>query len=110
MKEDTMRTSNKRLKRGRIARMIGYGALTAVIYAAVFLNQGTVMLYFTKGGFLAATLPVLTAFCISFSHGGFTNYFWQVMGIEASKKKLQQQKQERPVEREQIRPQPRLRV
>jgi len=106
-----MGTSNEKLKKGRIAKMLGYGALTAGLYTAVFANQGTVMLYFTKGGLFAATLPVLTAFLIAFSHGGFTNYFWQVMGIEASKKKIQRrQEQEHPVEREQIRPQPRLRA
>jgi hypothetical protein len=106
-----MGTSNEKLKKGRIAKMLGYGALTAGFYTAVFANQGTVMLYFTKGGLFAATLPVLTAFFIAFSHGGFTNYFWQVMGIEASKKKIQRrQEQEQPVEREQIRPQPRLRA
>jgi hypothetical protein len=107
-----MGTSNEKLKKGRIAKMIGYGALTAGLYTVVFSNQGTVMLNFTKGGLFAATLPVLTAFFISFSHGGFTNYFWQLMGIEASKKRIQQhrQEQEQPVEREQIRPQPRLRA
>jgi hypothetical protein len=69
------------------------------------------MLHFTKGGIFAATLPVLTAFFISFAHGGFTNYFWQILGIEASRRKFQpRQEQKQPVEREQIRPRPRLRA
>jgi hypothetical protein len=106
-----MGTSNKKLRKGRVAKMFGYGALTVGFYTAVFANQSAVMLSFTKGGIFAATLPVLTAFFLSFSHGGFTNYFWQVMGIEASKKKIQRrQEQKQQVEREQIRPQPRLRA
>ena len=106
-----MGTRNEKLKKVRVAKMLGYGALTVGLYAAVFANQGTVMLHFTKGGIIAATLPVLTAFFISFSHGGFTNYFWQILGIEASKKKIQPRPEQRqPVERDQIRPQPRLRV
>jgi uncharacterized RDD family membrane protein YckC len=64
---------------------IVFGVLTAALYAAVFLNQGTVMTYFTKGGMYAA-LPVLTAFIFSFAHGAFTGSFWSAMGIEASKK------------------------
>jgi hypothetical protein len=105
-----MGTGNERLKKGRIARMLGYGILTVGLYAALFTSQGTVMLYFTKGS-LFASLPIFTAFLVSFAHGGFTNYFWQVMGIEASKRKIQRrQDQKQIVEREQIRPQPRLRA
>jgi hypothetical protein len=105
-----MEARNEKLKKGRIARMLGYGILTVGMYAALFAGQGTVMLYFTKGSLFAA-LPIFTAFFFSFAHGGFTNYFWQVMGIEASKRKIQRrQEQKQPVEREQIRPRPRLRV
>jgi uncharacterized RDD family membrane protein YckC len=64
---------------------IAFGVLSAALYAAVFLNQGTVMTYFTKGGMYAA-LPVLTAFIFSFAHGAFTGSFWSAMGIEPSKK------------------------
>ncbi len=72
-------------KKKALKSAIGFGALTAVLYAAVFLNEGTVMTYFTKGGVYAA-LPVLTAFIFSFAHGAFAGSFWSALGIEASKK------------------------
>ncbi len=62
-----------------------FGLITAAIYAAVFLNTGMVMKYFTKGG-IYALLPVGLAFLVSFVHGAFTGNFWSAMGIEASKK------------------------
>ncbi len=72
-------------KRKALKSAIAFGLLTAALYAAVFLNEGTVMTYFTKGGVYAA-LPVLTAFIFSFAHGAFTGSFWSALGIEASKK------------------------
>ena len=62
-----------------------FGLLTAAFYAAVFLNEGTVMKYFTMGG-MYAFLPVTAAFLVSFLHGSFTGNFWTALGIEASKK------------------------
>ena len=73
----------KRRKAAKSA--IAFGVVTAALYAAVFLNQGLVMTYFTKGGVYAA-LPVLTAFIFSFAHGAFTGSFWSAVGIEPSKK------------------------
>ncbi len=105
-----MGTNNEKQRKSRIARMLVYGVLTVAMYAAVFVNNAAIMLYFTKGKVFAA-LPVMTALVFSFAHGGFTNYFWQVMGIEASKKRIQHRPEQRqPVERRQIRPQPRLRA
>lgn len=73
----------KRRKAAKSA--IAFGVVTAALYAAVFVNQGLVMTYFTKGGVYAA-LPVLTAFIFSFAHGAFTGSFWSALGIEPSKK------------------------
>jgi hypothetical protein len=72
-------------KRKALNGAIGFGIFSAVLYLAVFANQGTVMTYFTKGGVYGA-LPVLTAFIFSFVHGAFTGNFWSAVGIEASKK------------------------
>ncbi len=87
---------------------IVFGAITAVMYLAVFLNEGTVMTYFTKGGIYAA-LPVLTVFAVSFAHGAFTGSFWSALGIEASKKVT---RVEMPATKqaERVRPRPRLRL
>ena len=83
-----------------------FGILTAAFYAAVFLNEGTVMKYFTKGG-MYAFLPVTAAFLVSFIHGSFTGNFWTALGIEASKKVTRAElPATQPAKR--VRPRPRL--
>ncbi|MFP3867896.1 MAG: hypothetical protein ACLFUU_07015 [Desulfobacteraceae bacterium] len=85
---------------------VAFGALSAVLYAAVFTNSTTVTTYFTMGGLYAA-LPVATAMIFSFVHGAFASNFWSVLGIEASRKATQPRPAaRRPVRRE--RPRPRL--
>lgn len=87
---------------------IGLGALSACLYAAVFLNATTVTTYFTKGGLYAA-LPVATALIFSFVHGSFTSNFLSALGIEPSAKATQPRPAaRRPVRRE--RPRPRVRL
>jgi hypothetical protein len=83
-----------------------FGLATAACYAAVFLNSGMVMKYFTKGG-MYALLPVGTAFLFSFVHGAFTGNFWSALGIEASRKVTRvEQPATQPAKR--VRPRPRL--
>lgn len=93
-------------RRKALKATIMYGALTTAMFLAIFLNQDTVMTYFTKGGIYAA-LPVLTAFAFSFAHGAFTGNFWSAMGIEASKKVTRVElPATKPAKR--VRPRPRL--
>jgi hypothetical protein len=95
-------------KKKALKSTIVFGAITAVMYLAVFLNEGTVMTYFTKGGIYAA-LPVLTVFAVSFAHGAFTGSFWSALGIEASKKVTRVElPATKPAER--VRPRARLRL
>jgi len=83
-----------------------FGLLTAAFYAAIFLNEATVMKYFTKGG-IYALLPVTAAFVVSFIHGAFTGNFWSALGIEASKKVTRVElPATQPAKR--VRPRPRL--
>jgi hypothetical protein len=83
-----------------------FGLLTGAFYAAIFLNEGTVMQYFTKGG-MYALLPVTAAFMVSFLHGAFTGNFWSALGIEASKKVTRVElPATQPAKR--VRPRPRL--
>ena len=71
-------------KKRHLKNCFVFGALTAGVYAAVFLNQDLVMTYFTKGG-IYALLPVAVVFAISYVHGNFTSSFWSALGIEGSK-------------------------
>jgi len=79
----TTHAQQKRMK--ALKGTVIFGLVTAAVYAAIFLNSGQVMNYFTKGG-MYALLPVGTAFLVSFVHGAFTSNFWSALGIEASKK------------------------
>ncbi|MDI6852742.1 MAG: hypothetical protein QME75_03935 [Deltaproteobacteria bacterium] len=91
------------------AKTAGLGLATAALYAAVFLNTGTVMKYFTLGGWYAA-LPIATVFIFSFVHGAFSHHVWEVLGIQAPKKAVQPRPAaaKRPAKRQ--RPRPRLRL
>ncbi len=66
--------------------MVVMGALSAVLYSALLLNQEFLNKYFALGG-VYAFLPIATAFIFSYIHGSFTGHFWTVLGIEAAKKK-----------------------
>lgn len=68
-----------------VGKTVGYGALTAALYAAVFMNADTVTSYFTKGRWYAA-LPIVTVFIFSFAHGAFASNLWSLLGIEAARK------------------------
>ncbi|MFP5213816.1 MAG: hypothetical protein ACLGPL_10605 [Acidobacteriota bacterium] len=86
---------------------IGYGALSAALYGAVFMNADTVMQYCTKGGLYAA-LPIATVFVFSFAHGAFASNLWSLMGIEAMKKGIMHQvKTEVAQKRKQVQKKPR---
>jgi len=95
-------------KKGLAIKTLAYGAASAVLYAAVFLNRDTVMNYFTRGSWFAA-LPIATVFVFSFFHGTFAHNLWETLGIQAPKKVVQPQPAaRRPVRRQ--RPRPRLRL
>jgi len=98
------------LKKKPVGKMVVYGVMSAALYAALLLNQATITAIFTRGSWFAA-LPIATAFAFSFIHGGFTGYFWSVLGIEATKKSLRTQpEKKRSYDIERPQPQPRLRA
>ncbi len=75
-------------KKKPVAAMIVMGIISLALYAALLLKQDMVNSIFAKGG-LYALLPIITAFIFSFFHGSFTGHFWTVLGVEASKKKME---------------------
>jgi hypothetical protein len=103
-----MKTKNSARK--AIVRALIFGALSAGLYAAVFINQAAVLTLFTKGG-LYALLPVAAVFVFSYVHGNFASNVWTSLGIEASNKTTIKQIRKRPRERvERPRPRPVLRA
>ena len=58
------------------------GATTAALYALLFGYEKQVMASFTRTDGWYPLLPVLTALVFSLSHGAFTGYFWDVLGVK----------------------------
>jgi hypothetical protein len=67
-----------------VGKMVLFGICSIIIYGAIFLFQGLITAYFTRGE-IYTILPIVGAFVLSYVHGHFTGYFWTVLGIEARK-------------------------
>jgi len=65
-----------------------FGVVSVALYAALLANQDLINDNFARGG-AYALLPIAAAFAFSFVHGNFTGHFWTLMGVEASKKKME---------------------
>ena len=91
-----------------VLKTLLYGAITTILYAAVFSYAETITPYFAQGGYYAA-LPIATVFIFSFAHGAFAHNLWSALGIEAVTKPAAARTRTtapRPAER----PRPRVRV
>lgn len=61
--------------------LLATGITTAAMYTLLFRYEREVMATFTRTDAWYPMLPVLAAFAFSFSHGAFTGYFWEVLGV-----------------------------
>jgi hypothetical protein len=77
-----MSATREQTKKKIILQTAFFGALSAVLYAAVFSHASAVTELFARGGYYAA-LPVATVFVFSFAHGTFASNLWSALGIEA---------------------------
>lgn len=65
-----------------LVRAVLFGAISISAYLLVFLNEGTITKYFSRGG--VYTLAVVgTALAFSLIHGTFANYVLELLGIRA---------------------------
>jgi hypothetical protein len=71
-----------------VVRMALFGVIAAALYVILLTQQVFIIKCFGQGGWYAF-LPIGTAFLFSFVHGNFTGSFWTVVGVEASKKKVE---------------------
>jgi len=95
------------VKRKRlIAKTIAFGALSAAMYAVLFMNSAIVMTYFTKG-YIYASLPIITVFAFTFVHAAFAGNIWTLLGIEATHKRPEIRPAAQPRPAQQKRPRPR---
>ena len=63
-------------------KLIGTGTVTAILYTLLFAFEKEVMSSFTRTDGLYPLLPVAAAFAFSLSHGAFTAYFWDTLGVK----------------------------
>ena len=68
------------------AKLLATGLTTAALYSLLFGYETEVMAHFTRTDGLFPLLPVLTAFAFSISHGSFTGYFWDALGVRSRAK------------------------
>ena len=83
-----MTTGEQNKRKKPITALILTGIVSAGLYIALLTNQDFLNNTFGKGG-LFAFLPIITAFVFSYFHGIFTGHFWTMLGVEASKKKME---------------------
>ena len=74
----------KKGKGKQTGRLLGFGALTAVLYWVLFYHESLVLGISSQGGW-AFWAPVTIAFVISYTHGAFTGEFWDMLGVKAKK-------------------------
>ena len=64
-------------------KLVATGTVTAILYTLLFAFEKDVMASFTRTDGLYPLLPVAAAFAFSLSHGAFTGYFWDALGVKA---------------------------
>lgn len=71
-------------------KLVATGTVTAILYTLLFAFEKEMMASFTRTDGLYPFLPIAAAFAFSLSHGAFTGYFWDALGIKP-RPKVQQQ-------------------
>jgi phosphate/sulfate permease len=62
------------------------GLISGALYLALFLHHEEILAAYTRTDGWYPALPIITAFIFSFTHGAFTGYFWEVLGVTAKPK------------------------
>jgi len=73
-------------KKKPVTAMVVMGIVSLALYTTLLMKQDVINSTFAQGGWYAL-LPIIVAFVFSYFHGGFTGYFWTVLGVEAARKK-----------------------
>ena len=74
-------------KRSLYLKLFVSGAASASLYFLLFLYESEIMQGFTRTDGFYPALPVLAAIVFSFTHGAFTGYFWEALGVTARRMK-----------------------
>ncbi|MGF1644332.1 MAG: hypothetical protein ACFCUJ_11850 [Thiotrichales bacterium] len=63
-------------------RVVIYGVLSAALYALLYVLADPI-LELSQRGHWYFVIPIAIAFAVSFVHGNFTGYFWDLLGFKA---------------------------
>lgn len=74
-------------KRDLYRKLFVSGAASASLYCLLYSYESEIMQAFTRTDGFYPVLPVLAAFLFSFTHGAFTAYFWEALGVTARRTK-----------------------
>lgn len=70
-------------KRKLYLKLFVSGAASASLYVLLYVYESEIMESLTRIDGWYPVLPVLAAFLFSFTHGAFTAYFWEALGVTA---------------------------
>jgi|GEM_PF-993380 len=65
-----------------VNKAIWWGTVSLAVYAALFMNEKTVISYFATGGYPATLAVIVTAFVFSLVHGTFAHYVVELAGLQ----------------------------
>lgn len=74
-------------KRDLYLKLFVSGAASTSLYFLLYFYESEIMEGFTRTDGFYPMLPVLAAFLFSFTHGAFTAYFWEALGVTARRTK-----------------------
>lgn len=75
-------------KKVSIVSVIGFGIVSAVLYALLYIYSGDLekaSQLVQKGEKIYFLVPIAIAFVFSYFHGTFTDRFWAALGLTAKK-------------------------
>lgn len=81
-----IRGARKRIDMAMALRALVLGAVSLILYVAVFTHQGIITDICTRGQWCAA-FPIIIVLVFSLIHGSFANYSLSLLGVKAKKKK-----------------------
>jgi len=62
------------------------GAISAGLYFLLYRHEREIMESFTRTDGFYPALPVFAALLFSFTHGAFTAYFWEALGVQGRRR------------------------
>ncbi|GAB4172004.1 MAG: hypothetical protein Fur0039_12570 [Rhodocyclaceae bacterium] len=77
-----------RINKESIGKALGWGLASSALYATLFAFSDQLVEWAHRtreGEKLFFLVPIVVAFALSYVHGAFTGYFWDVLGLRAAK-------------------------